>query len=46
MKISIISIDICLFEFYEYIRNTGKISMDILKKILIRRKLLKTHKNI
>ena len=40
IKLSVIT-DISVLGFYGYIRNIGKISMDILKKISLKRKLTK-----
>ena len=37
--------DISVLRFYEYIRNIGEISMDILIKIIYGQKLFKIHGN-
>ena len=44
IKISV-NTDISVLGFYEYIGNIGEISVDILTKISMRRKLFKIHKN-
>ena len=44
IKISV-NTDILVLGFYEYIENIGEISVDILTKISMRRKLFKIHKN-
>ena len=41
-----VNTDISILGFYEYIKNIGKISMDVLTKMLIKRKLFKIHENI
>ena len=38
---TLIIIDISVLEFYGYIKNIGKISMDILTKISVKKKLTK-----
>ena len=45
MKI-LVNTDILVLGFYWYIENISKISVDILIKILVGRKLLKIHENV
>ena len=45
MKI-LVNMEISILEFYGYIKIFNKISMNILTKILIRRKLIKIHENV
>ena len=42
----LVNTDISILGFYEYIGNIGKISVDILTKILVKQKLFKIHENV